>query len=487
MGLFQDALAVGRGISGDTSDSGRGGRTEQASRTGGVFGSAKNDVVRAERVPVPTDEIDKYWEMYKTVPFVRASFNQFRDDIMANGYRAVAETDSAESYLQAWSDTGGVTGAERRQDIYHILHDFPIQALARGTVMLEKAPAEGDDDGERTAGVSYIHPGTVTPFRASDTGLLLRPDDTQYQGAKINADGEAAAYVQFAGTEDERLLTLDDVIRYAHNAGPEEIFGNSPIAPVAPRIEAVRSKLMNNDKVVEAIGAGIWFVSFGHEVVKNEDGSETVVEWSDDDMSDFMDDLDTVDPGDIEGHDGTIDIENLSPEVADIYEQLQYETHYILTAMPAPTYSVGFESDINQFVVEGQQERHEQRVNQFQGMMRRTLRPLAESVVTSAGRDPTGAKFLLEPPEEDSPILNLSDAEVDRMDKWSKALERVSKSDARTLLPDELIREHVLQVQSVDDGGEFAGWEPEEFSPEDLVDGSGTFDQVRNGQSGTDE
>lgn len=459
MGRFRDLLSIGGG--GGTLDSTTDGaaRRETVSRSSGVLGNVSGaERIEAERVPVPANEIRKYWRMYKTVPFVRASFNQFRDDVMAVGYRPEADSDSAQTYLRNWAKTAGVIGAERGRDLFAILNEIPVQLLARGTVLLEHTPDESE--GDRTAGVSFIHPATVTPYRASDTGLLLRPDDTQYEGAKLTADGKAAAYVQFDGTDDERRLTLDDVTRITHDADTDDVFGTSAVAPAAPRIEAVREKLQDNDRAVESMGWGQWFVGFGHEKVKNDDGSETVIEWEDDDMDKFVDDLESVEPGDIEGHDGTINIQNLPGEVADIFDQLRFETHYILTSMPAPTYAVGFESDINQFVVDGQEARHEQRVSAFRSKIDRRLRPLARTVLNEANRQSSGARILLETPEEDSPVLNMSDAEIDKVARYASAFKEVSGGKPRTLLPDEVIRREVLQMEDVDENG---GWEPDEL------------------------
>lgn len=457
-------------------------RREVVSRSSGLFtGASGKERASAERVPTPTDEIRRYWNMYQTVPLVRASFNQFRDDVMANGYRAEAETESAESYLENWSDTAATVGAERNRDMHAIFREIPVQLMARGTVLLEHSPAEADDS--RTAGVQFIHPATVTPYRASDTNLLLRPDDTQYDGAKLTEDGEAAAYVQFDSgpnqdSDDERRLTLEDVTRLTIDADPQEIFGTSRVAPVADRIDAVIEKLENNDRAVELNAWRSWFVGFGHETVANEDGSETIVEWADDDMSSFMDDLTSVEPGDIEGHDGTIDIKEVGGDVANIFDQLRYETHYILSAMPAPTYSIGFESDINQFVVEGQRDRHEQRIDHFRRKIDRGLRPLAQSVLNQASRDSTGARWVLEAPETDSPVLNMTDAEVDRLERYASAFKQVSGGKPRTLLPDEVVRQKILQVESVDDGGEYAGWEPDALTLEELGQGNETFEQL---------
>lgn len=442
---------------------------------------------RAERVPVPADEIAKYWRMYRTVPFVRASFNQFRDDVMAPGYRWKADNESTADYLEEWGRSGGTVTAERNRDMEAVLREIPVQLKARGTVLLEKNPAEGN--GDMTAGLSFINPASITPYRASDTDLLLRPDDTQYKDAKLTEDGRAAAYVQFDNVHDpgdpqERRLALDDVIRITNDTDPHSVFGTSDVAPVAQRIESVREKLKDTDRAVSSMGWGQWFVGFGHETVANQDGSETIVEWEEGDMDDFMADLEGVEPGDIEGHDGTIDIQNLPGEIPDIIDQLRYETHYILTAMPAPTYSIGFESDINQFVVEGQQERHEQRIQAFRSKIERSLRQFAERLANEGGRNPSGAMLKLEPPEEDSPILKLSDTEVEKINTFSQAFQRMAASGSRTLLPDDVIREDILQFPpEVADGD---GFEPSGLDMEGLADAVGDGEESVDSADGAD-
>lgn len=475
MGIFRDAYAM---VSGGNTETPTTDARTVASRSGLITGARGRNRVQAERVPVPTDEIRKYWHMYKTVPFIRAAFNQARDDILADGYRIEADNSETQRFLNEWAESAGTIGAERNQDLHTILRALPIQLLARGTVLLEHNPAEAD--GEKTAGVSYINPATVTPYRASDTNLLLRPDDTQYEGAKLTEDGKAAAYVQFdsgpnATGDDERRLTLDDVTRLTIDADTHDVFGTSRVAPVAERIEALLSKLQNNDRAIESMAWGQWFVGFGHETVKNEDGSETIIEWEDDDMGEFMGDLEAVEPGDIEGHDGTINIENLPGEVADIIDQLQYETHYILTAMPAPTYAIGFESDINQFVVDGQEERHEQRINHFQGTIERALTPIPKMVARENDLSADGVRLKLEPPAPDSPVLNLSDSEIERIAKYSSAFKELSGGEPRTLVPDDVIREKILQMEGVDAPEQGPGEDGlsiedlEDMNPEDML------------------
>lgn len=184
MGRFTDLLALGSG-NGTSAETTTGNtRRESVSRsTGLISGMSGRDRIEAERVPTPTDEIRKYWRMYQSNPIIRASFNQFRDDIMADGYRAEADNEGAETYLDNWSDSAATVTAERDKDIYVVFRDIPTQLLARGTVLLEHSPAEADEDA--LAGVQFINPATVTPYRASDTNLLLRPMIRSIRGRSL--------------------------------------------------------------------------------------------------------------------------------------------------------------------------------------------------------------------------------------------------------------------------------------------------------------
>lgn len=465
------------------------------SRAGSLYtGVSGSDRRSAERVPTDTGDLARYWRLYKGVPLIRASFEQARDDVLTDGYRWSAAKEGSQTFLEEWSKSAG-TDVERGQDLYVILKMVPIQLFARGTVLLEHNPAEAD--GAKTAGVSFINPSTVTPYRASDTDLLLRPDDTEYDGVKLTEDGKAAAYVQFdAGpnnsSTDERRLTLDSVTRMTIGGDIGDVFGVSRTAAVADRVDKLLGKLDDNDRAIAAMAWGQWFVGFDHETVENEDGSETIVEWEDDDMKEFMGDMDNIEPGDIEGHDGTIDIKNLPGNVADIIDQLKYETHWILSGMPAPTYSVGFEQDINQFVVDGQEHSHEQRIGQLQGMIERNITPIGKMVLNQNNRDATDTRFRLEPPAESSPILNLSDNEMNRLLQYAQAFSEVAGGEPRTLLPDDVIREEILQMENVDvsqiergpEDGEQGGLSAEDLENMTADDFAELGEQNGDGQTG---
>ena len=407
----------------------------------------------AERIEPPRAEIEKYWRLYQTTPLIRASFNQFGDDIVAEGYRVQADEDETKEFLAEWCETAAVIAGERNRDLHDLIRGIPIQHEARGTAVIEHAPARQDPDA--IAGLTFVNPATLTPYRQPGTSMLVRPGDTEYDNIKLTDDGKAAAYVQYDrergyGSDDstERRLAQTDVTKIANDPDTGDIFGTSSVEPVATRVEALRKKLASNEQAIESMAWGQWFFGFEAEKVDDGAGGEKLIEWSDDDKDDFMDDLREIEPGDQIGHDGTVNVENIPGEVADILDNLKFDVDYVLSAMPAPTYSVGFETDINQFVVDGQEERHEQRISAIRGRIERALTPVLKQVAEQNDYDPSGVRLRLDA-DEGNPLLT---DPADRLEA-AKAVSEAAGGDPLLLFDRPELRKLLFDV-SPEPGGE---------------------------------
>jgi len=388
-------------------------------------------------------EFERDWRLYRTTPLLRAPINQFADDVVSAGYRVQADSDEARDYLSEWCESAAVIAGERNRDLRELLRGIPIQTEARGPALIEHAPARERDV---IAGLTFVDPSTVTAYKQPGTDMLVRPGD-DYEDVPETDDGEAAAYVQHEGTNDERRLSQSEVTKLVNDPDVGDVFGTSSIAPIADRVEALRSKLQDNEQAIESLAWGQWFVGFDPLKLRDTDGSETLVEWDDAGMDDFMDDLETIEPGDQVGHDGTIDVENIPGEVADILEYLQFDIDWILSAMPAPKFAVGWETDINQFVSDSQERAHEQRVQAMRHRIERALTPVLKQVAEENGYSSDGVVLRLEPEEETSPILSLDDEEIERIERYAAAVDSLTgPTDPRTLVDDAALRDHVLQL-----------------------------------------
>jgi hypothetical protein len=442
---------------------------------------------RAERVSTPRQDLRKYWRQYQSVPLLRAPINQFRDDVMADGYRIVADDDRTEEFLAEWAEDAAVVNGVSDADLGRLLADIPVQLEARGTVLIEHAPAA--EDPEKVAGLTLIPPETVTPYRRPNSSMLLRPEDTDVERAKLTDDDEAAAYVQYdraanyGGDNAENRLTLNQVTKLTRDGDIGDVFGTSSIEAVSPRVEALRKMLADHEQAIESLAWGQYFVGFEPLVVDGE-----VIEWDESARDDVMDDLEETEPGSMIGHDGTVNVENIPGAVADIIDTLGYSTDYILSAMPAPTYSVGFEESINQFVVDGQETRHETRVDATRQEIERALTPVLRSVAEQNDYDTSGVALRLEQPEERSPVLSLSDAEVERIERYAKAVDTLSgDADPATLVDDETLRSLILQLSDDAEPAGAGDVEPLDLTDaeaKDLLDRFSGGSSVENGEAG---
>lgn len=202
---------------------------------------------------------------------------------------------------------------------------------------------------------------------------------------------------------------------------------------------------------VMAKGWGLWDLEFGREVLEYEENGKQVteiIEWSEDDQDDYADDLEDMGPGDVMTHDGTINPNRLDAEVPDLIDELEFYVSNITAAMPSPKFVIGFEENINQFVTEGQNSRYELLKSQEQNKVGDFCTELFTTVVehnTSHSTDGLVAK--VQPPEEESPILSLSDDEIERIAMWMEALADSSGAMDPTMIVDEdVLRELILQL-----------------------------------------
>ena len=460
MSRFSEALAAAREFAGRSRD--------VMPRTGSRRSGARHRRRSVERNPPATGEIEKYWRQYRTVPLLKAPIDQFNDDVMEHGYTVKAESSETQEFLSGWSESAAIVNCEKNRDLGDLLQRIPKQTKGKGTVLIEHAPLA--DDPDKIGGLTLIEPETVTTYTRPSMNLLVQPGDTDLDRVKLTADDEAAAYVQYdrrhySGDEAENRLTADEVTKIVNGGDIGDDMGVSAIEPVSPRVEAARKKLADNEDAIESMAYGQWFFAFKPTVV-----DDTLVEWSDEQIDDVMDEIEDIQPGDQIALDGDIDVNNVPGEVADILGNLEFDVNWILTAMPAPTYAVGFEESINQFVVDGQETRHEKRVRQFRDKVEQAITPILRKVAEQHGYDPSGVRLKLEAPDEESPVLSLTSEEMENLERYANALAKVSgAADPSVLIDDDELLDLVLQL-------------PEDASASDIA----AVDELRDQADGSD-
>lgn len=377
------------------------------------------------------ESIDEEFELYETTGFVSAAIHQYADDVLLPGVRIRADADDTETWLnETFLPQAGIVGGQRHQKFSQFLYQDVIQYLAGGNILDENVK---DSEGQIT-GFLHINPATCKALTEPDKPILRSPDATEDEWwGEGTGDwfettrGEAAAFAQYHddsalglkgefGERDEIPLSLNDVTYRPRTPPAGEIWG----IPITRNIkgELTEFKNIRRDlaRAIRTKAWGIWSVAFDTEVIETKD--EVLVEgWSQDEMDAFTEGVGSMDPGEIVGHDGTIGFEKHQGEVpSEVLDVLEAYVKMIVAALPPPLYAVGFEDNINQFVVREQEAIYESSVRSMQTTLTETWTPTLKQVCRDHDKDPAGVTLKLEPPEDESPIRSM---ELDDLEKFA--------------------------------------------------------------------
>lgn len=403
--------------------------------------------------------IAEWYELFETTPLIHSSLRSFASDVVEPGYRIEGDDDAAVDYLdETWSPQAAIVAGEKHNDLLTFLKQTVIQRWARGGALVEHV--RPDPEADEITGVVHIKPETVKAQTLPDKNILISPDQTDLQDATLTRRGEAAAYVQY---HDDALmgpftdknpvpLSQNDVTRSLLNADVDTLWGTPVTKPIAEDVKGFKDILRANEQAIKGKAWGVWSIAFGRDVLEYEDDGQQVaeiIEWSDGDQDNFLENkIDDLGPGEIVGHDGTIEFEKFEGDVPDIIDHLGFYVNNITTALPTPKFIIGFEKDINQFVTDQQDKRYQKLINEEREAIEDAFTPLIRSVVEqNLGVADADVHLKLEPEESASPILSLSDEEVDRLATYAGALKDASgAADPATIIGDEALRELILQL-----------------------------------------
>lgn len=400
------------------------------------------------------DNVADYYQLYESTPLVRASIDKFAADVVAPGYRVDGESEEAVDYLMdTWLPQAGILAGETHQDFSPFLYSTVIQRWARGGALLEHVRPEPTAD--QITGVNHIPPETITAQTQPNTNILLAPDATGGDIVETPRD-EAAAYIQYDddallgpfSNKDPVPLSQNDVTRTILNPDIGDLWGHPVTETIAEELAGFKEILRDQEKAIKSKAYGIWSIGFGRDIVETAEYQE-IIQWSDSEQRDFIENrVGELGPGDIIGHDGEISFEKFEGEIPDTIDHLAFYVNHITTALPTPKYVVGFESDINQFVTEAQDARYQQLIDQERQALERALSPLLQRVARqNLDIEDESLTLNIEPKADESPILSLSDEEVDRLGTYADAVDKLSgAADPATLISDEVLRELILRL-----------------------------------------
>jgi hypothetical protein len=374
-------------------------------------------------------------------------------DVTADGVRFTAESDETQAFLEDFAEEAALVGGETRH-VIELVEQLSITADVSGEAPIELAPAA--ENRATIAALRVIPPESVTYQTRPGQAMLLRPGDTQYDDVTL-VDGNAAAVVQHKDTRNERALDLDSFVRFVRDPNPGSVRGESAVEPIAPRVDALRSKLKNTEEAAATKAHSIWFAGTDPIILSGPDGDKIVE--PDDDVTDGIPEaIENAGPGDVVTHDGVVSLDEFSGGVADLSEYIQHDVRTILSAFHAPRFTTSFDENINRRISQEQRPIYEEAVSQRKRRIEDVLSPVFAEIAEQRGYDPAGVAVSLEPPEDDSPVRSLSVEQSEVMLNVARSVKAVSGArDPATLVEENSILDLVLQM-------------PEEASVEGFTD-----------------
>lgn len=407
----------------------------------------------------PPEDIDEYHELYRELGIIRANLNQFTRDVVKPSVRVEAEDDETQAYFMGGEDApdfapeGGflencaVIAGEKHQPFYPYLKVDIVQKYTKGTTLNEllKDEETADEPDGKLTGFKHIRPETVSARTYANTNILVDSEanedpDVDIEEEEVTKRDEAAAYVQYddqsiVGSrnggmdEDEIYLSQNDVLKRTHNpdiGGDEDdeggVWGVSALEACAQDAEEYREMKRDRAISVRKTAYAIWVAQFNTEVT--EAGDEVILqEWTEDEQNDWVDDVDGLEAGGIVGHDGSINLDQWSPDVPELDGPLEHYVADILAALPAPKYTTAFGESIANHVSDRQENSYQDTITEERRDVERDWTQAFRDVADRHPKlDPSGLELKLSPKESDNPIATLDDGEIERMEQFMKGL-----------------------------------------------------------------
>lgn len=430
----------------------------------------------------PPDDLDEYWEQYKTTGIVRSNFDQFVSDVVKPGVRIEAEDNTTVDYFMGGDSApddapeGGflnnsfVFAGERHQPFNPGLKATIANKWVRGTVTVELLKQDKTDPESPITGFYHIRPETLYPQVYANKNILLDPDPDAPANENIDFEetprGEVAAYLQFddnsilgrriGGFDQDAIpLSQNDVMKQVlspdiggDDTNEQGVFGTSALEAVSVDVEEYKQTKRDKYRAIQTKAYGIWLANFGKETVELSDTQREIVEWDEESQDDFMNVVENLGPGDVMEADGPLEMKQFDSDVPDLESTLGHYVDDITSPLPAPKYSIGFEKNINQFVTERQETRYEDIVNEERRYQERKWTDVFRTVAERhPALNPDELKVVIEPEEEESPVRSLDDEEIDRIRVFTQAIKDLyGAGSAASFVDEEMLRELVLQL-----------------------------------------
>jgi hypothetical protein len=438
----------------------------------------------------PPEDLDELVALAYDIGFIRKNLSEFTADVTEPGVRVQSPHEPTEAYFMGGGgapdsapEGGFITEAyvidEKRQHINRCLDLTVLDRWRRGTVLVEYVYEDPADPDSKITGFTHIRPETVSARTYENTNQLIAPDDTENADMTTPRD-EAAAFVQFdeesilGRRTGRRLFTRDDTsIPLSQNDvlkqtlhqdiggdDPEAgVFGESIIRSIKDAAEEYRSISRDEAEAIKRMAFGVHTAQFNDYVIDAGD-EHILVEWPEEDIDSATSKVEDLKPGEVISTDAKVELERFAPDLPDLDGPMRRRAREIVDPLPAPFYKHSFADEINQFVTEDQRADYQDLIKSERGYQANSWTDAFRDV---AQRHPDlqaeGLEVTIEPDEEDSPILSLSDDDVKRIETFASAMADLfgpggapSYVDERTLL--ELILQlppETIEGDEVDD------------------------------------
>lgn len=409
-----------------------------------------------EKRKPPQDALRKYWRQYETNGIVRKSINTYANDITEPGYTIEADNEQLESQMEDWLREGAIVNGVQDKDFIQVLEDTIRQREVRGTALIEVVPQANNSDG--MWGFRIINIESVNAIEKEDSGILVRPGETELDNVPITKRGEAAAYVQYDDTafggpfdKDDVPLSQNDVIKFTLDGDAYDIFGTSRLEGVSEDIETLNSVLDDNADAIAAKGHPYWIFKMG-EPAGDENNPRAGI-WPKDKIQELAEKhkSNNYDAGQKDFLPGDVDVDVVHGETADIKPTVNYHTEQILASMPTPKFMVGFSDAVNRDITTEQFDAYKTQVRKARRELEAGFRPFLKRKAREWGysdAEVASLEIRIERQTQENPLRN-NEFEAQEFKAMAEGLRSLEQSSS---VSEEEIRENFLGLPAEQSG-----------------------------------
>ena len=444
-----------------------------------LFGytNRSSDRVTAESRNAPKNLNENWEKYYEGFALTRAPLKDFGDAVAEPGYQITVRDgdgerdEEMEQALELWAQNCLIHAGEAGRDIRNLFGSIPAHRRGKGTVLVEKVRGR---DGT-LAGLMPLDPATFKIHTRERQPLIIQPDDEVGRKHPRTPDGKAAGYTQYHeslkgyGDKDAIHFAADEIIKFVYDPDHGDIWGTSVFDAIDDRIDALIQKLEDRDYSIRQVGyahriysSENWTQEEAKEYAEaHKDGDVSANYGPDDD--DSLGGEKTSFAGRVDFVSDTVDVQVESGNIPDLEDPIRDDVEQIFAVMPVGKYEIAYADDLNQFVVQPQIEKDNERVDGERRYLERKIRPVFEEKADELadGDEYDGEVTLsIEPPKDENPLRRESFPD-ENLEAFASAWKAYAESGADIYLPPEAFAD--LAGVDLNELKERYDWQPDEL------------------------